>query len=253
MVKKSKATSTNGFITWIQQAWSQVWRYLVSGLLVWIPLIISVWVAWFVFDRIVFGMERLVKSLFGTLNDFGGRYPQFSFFTDWEYRDGTGFMLALALFLGTGVLARYIVGRKIIGFGERLLQRIPFISRVYRAVRQIRDVFISREGSVFQKVCMVDYPRQGMSAVAFVTSREHGIVQEVLNKPDLVAVFIPTTPNPTSGFLVYLPESEITILDISVEDAMKLIISGGAYVPRLATLEQLEHVTELSSNPPVRR
>jgi uncharacterized membrane protein len=99
---------------------------------------------------------------------------------------------------------------------------------------------------------MVDYPRQGMSAVAFVTSREHGIVQEVLNKPDLVAVFIPTTPNPTSGFLVYLPESEITILDISVEDAMKLIISGGAYVPRLATLEQLEHVTELSSNPPVR-
>ncbi len=231
MAKSPRRAPARGFGKWLQQAWNQVWKYMVSGLLVWIPLIISVWVAWLVFDKLVFGMERLVKGLFGMFHEWGGRYPRFDFLSDWQYQDGTGFALALALFLGTGVLARYIVGRKIINYGERILQRIPFISRVYRAVQQIRDVFITREGAVFQKVCMVDYPRRGMAAVAFVTSREHGVVQEVLGKPDYVAVFIPTTPNPTSGFLVYLPESDITVLDISVEEAMKLIISGGAYIP----------------------
>ena len=240
MPRNDDAVSSNGFVAWLQQAWRQVWRYLISGLLVWIPLIISVWVAWFVFDKLVFGMERLVKGLFGAMHNLGGRNPQFGFLSDWEYRDGTGFMLALALFLGTGVLARYLVGRKIINYGERILQRIPFISRVYRAVQQIRDVFMTREGAVFQKVCIVDYPRHGMAAVAFVTSREHGIVQEALKKPGLVAVFIPTTPNPTSGFLVYLPESDITILDISVEEAMKLIISGGAYIPGNAPTDATE-------------
>jgi uncharacterized membrane protein len=243
MLKKNRATSSIAFFAWVQQAWSQVWRYLVSGLLVWVPLIISVWVAWFVFDKLVFGMERLVKGLFNSFHDLGGKYPRFEFLTDWEYKDGTGFMLALALFLGTGVLARYLIGRKIINYGERILQRIPFISRVYRAVQQIRDVFITREGSVFQQVCMVDYPRAGMSAVAFVTSREHGVVQDALNKPGLVAVFIPTTPNPTSGFLVYLPEADITVLDIGVEEAMKLIISGGAYIPGKSLADAIESET----------
>ena len=229
-----------GILGALQNVWSQVWRYLVSGLLVWIPLIITVWVTWLVFDKLVFGMERLMRSLFGWLHAIAMRNPRLEFLSDFPYRDGTGFFLAIALFLLTGILARYIVGRKLISSGERILQKIPFISRVYRAVQQIRDTFINREGAVFQKVCLVDYPRKGMIAVGFVTSHDHGIIQETCARPDLLAIFIPTTPNPTSGFLVYLPEEEVTILDISVEDAMKLIISGGAYAPKRKAAEPEE-------------
>jgi uncharacterized membrane protein len=111
-----------------------------------------------------------------------------------------------------------------------LVGKIPLISRVYLAVQQIRDVFVNREGAVFQQVVLLEYPRKGIQAVGFVTSDEQGIVQETTGKT-LWAVFVPTTPNPTSGFLLYLPPDDLIPLDMSVEDAMKLIVSGGAYIP----------------------
>ena len=106
---------------------------------------------------------------------------------------------------------------------------------------QIRDVFVRRDGAVFQRVCLVEYPRKGVFAVAFVTSDEQGIVQETMDKK-LISIFLPTTPNPTSGFLLYVSEDEITLLDVTVEDAMKLIISGGAYLP-----ERLPQVVDAES------
>jgi len=199
-----------------RQVWRQVWRYFITGLLVWVPLIITVWVAWLVIGKLGGGLERLIENLFDRLRLY--------------YYPGLGFVVAITLFLATGLLTRYIVGRRIIYYGERILERIPLISKVYRAVQQIRDVFVSREGTIFQYVCLIEYPRPGMLAVAFVTSAQQGIVQEVAGKR-LVAVFVPTTPNPTSGYLVYLPPEDITLLDLSVEEAMKLIVSGGAYIP----------------------
>lgn len=213
--------------------------YLVTGLLVWVPLIVTVWLTWWLFKNVGLGLENLIQNGYAALNEFGERVQGFSFLTGFVYKPGFGFLIALALFLTTGFLTRNLVGRRFINAGERILNRIPIISRFYRAVQQIRDVFVTREGTVFQQVCMVEYPRKGIHAVAFITSREQGIVHDALGK-ELHAVFVPTTPNPTSGFLLYFPPEEIVPISISVEDAMKLIISGGAYLPSEQESEDLE-------------
>lgn len=213
--------------------------YLVTGLLVWIPLIVTLWLTWWLFKNVGLGLERLIENGYTALNEFGERVQGFRFLTGFVYKPGFGFLIALALFLTTGFLTRYLVGRRFIVAGEGILNRIPIISRLYRAVQQIRDVFITREGTVFQQVCMVEYPRPGIHAVAFITSREQGVVHDALGK-ELHAVFVPTTPNPTSGFLLYVPPEEIVPVNISVEDAMKLIISGGAYLPSEPEAEDLD-------------
>jgi len=203
---------------------------LCAGLLVWVPLIITVWVTWFFVDKFVRTVEHLVRAALTPLRFLAEKYEALAFLNYINYPFVIGLLIALLLFLGTGILTRLYVGRRIIALGEKIVKVIPVINRVYGAVQQIRDVFVGRQGAVFQQVCLVEYPRPGMVAVAFVTSSEHGLVQDTVGK-DLVAVFVPTTPNPTSGYLVYLPPDEVEILDISVEEAMKLIISGGAYIP----------------------
>ncbi len=246
--KKSKRAQTKGSLTvlgslptaqgdppsgpkgFLGQFWRQIWRCLITGVMVWVPLIVTLWVTWLVIYRLGFGLENLIKRFVSALTGLGESVEHLHFLTYVQYRPGLGFLLILAVFLTTGLVTRYLVARKIIRFGEHILERIPFISTVYRAVQQIRDVFVRRDGTVFQKVCLVEYPRSGTLVVAFVTSSEQGVVQEAMDKK-LVALFVPTTPNPTSGFLLYVPPEAITILDISVEDAMKLIVSGGAYLP----------------------
>jgi uncharacterized membrane protein len=203
---------------------------MVTGLMVWVPLIITLWITWYVFVRLGLGFDKLMQALVEQLKEVARERRYFGWLSYIEYMPGMGFLIAIALFLTTGFLARYLVGRRIIQAVEGLLDRIPFISRIYRAVQQIRDVFVNREGTVFQKVCLIEYPRKGMIVVGFITSHEQGVVQRAAHQ-QLVAVFIPTTPNPTSGFLVYVPPEEVTVVDMSVEDAMKLIISGGAYIP----------------------
>lgn len=214
----------------LQLAWSEIWRTLVAGMLVWVPLLITVWVTWFFVNKFILGTERLIKDLVGFLNELGAKYPRLGFLADISYVYGLGVLLVVVLFLGTGVLTRHLVGRRIIALGEKVVQVIPFVNRIYRAVQQIRDTFMSRKGGIFQRVCLIQFPHPGMYAVAFVTAEEGGLITEVTAKP-LVAVFIPTTPNPTSGYLVYVSPSEIMELDMTVEDAMKVIVSGGAYIP----------------------
>lgn len=213
----------------------QLQRFLVTGLMVWIPLIVTLWVAWWVISNVVFGVEGIIKSFVGYLNAIGLKYgehlPPIHILTAIRYIPGTGFFITLVLFLTTGFFARYLIGRKFIAYGEKLVQKIPLISRIYTAVRQIRDVFVNREGAMFQEVVLIEYPRPGLHAVGFVTSRDRGVVQETLNRPSLIAVFLPTTPNPTSGFLFYVSPRDMIPLDITVEEAMKLIVSAGAYIP----------------------
>ncbi len=210
--------------------WGTLWRYLVAGLMVWVPLIVTIWVTWLIVKGPGFGIEKLIRQLIHILNDVGERVEPLNFLSHLYYVPGLGFLVVILVFLTTGLVAHYLVTRKLIRFGEWIVERIPLISTVYRAVQQIRDVFISREGAIFQKVCLVEYPRPGLFAVAFVTSHDKGIVQEKAGR-DLVAIFLPTTPNPTSGYLLYVPPDQIIELNVTVEDAMKLIVSGGAYIP----------------------
>lgn len=225
--EKTEPTGTFGLI---RDVWRQVWRTLGAGLLVWVPLIFTVWLTWFFVDKFVRTVEHLVRAGLTPFRFLAERYEMLAFLNYLNFPFAIGVLIALLLFLGTGILTRLYVGRRIIALGEKIVKVIPVVNRVYGAVQQIRDVFVGRQGAVFQQVCLVEYPRPGMVAMAFITSSEHGLVQEAIGK-ELVAVFVPTTPNPTSGYLVYLPPDEVQTLDISVEEAMKLIISGGAYIP----------------------
>ncbi|MCP4640846.1 MAG: DUF502 domain-containing protein [bacterium] len=227
---RSTKDTPKGFFGYLHRGWGQAWRTLVTGLLVWVPLIITIWVTWFFVSRFVVQADNLLRDLVENVKPRLIQFGPFGFLEEVNYPPGVGLVLVGGLFFGTGLLTRYLVGRRIIALGEKIVRVIPFVNRIYSAVQQIRDVFVGRQGAVFQKVCLVEYPREGMVAVAFVTSNEQGLVQRAVGK-ELIAVFVPTTPNPTSGYLVYLPPEEVRILDIGVEEAMKLIVSGGAYIP----------------------
>ena len=220
----------NVIAVFFSEWWSQLWRYLVTGLLVWIPLIITLWVSWFFINKLTLGVEGLIRTIVTTLNSVGDRYEPLRFLSFIRYRFGLGFLISLALFLSTGFLTRYLVGRKIIALGERILERIPFIRRVYKAVQQIRDTFVGRQGAVFQRVCLVRFFHPDLQMIGFVTSMDNPMIRKATGT-DLTAVFVPTTPNPTSGYLFYLRTEDIIILDMTVEEAMKCIVSGGTYLP----------------------
>ena len=231
----------NSFSSFMRVYVKQVQRYVMTGIMVWVPLFITIWVSWWFVSKIAGVISVAMGHVEQYVNRVGERVSELTYLAHFKFDSpvasmGTGFLLCILLFLCTGFLTRYLVGRKIIATGEMLVGKIPLISRVYLAVQQIRDVFVNREGAVFQKVVLLEYPRKGITAVGFVTSDEQGIVQEATGK-QLWAVFVPTTPNPTSGFLLYLPPEDLTPLDMTVEDAMKLIVSGGAYIPGASRLE----------------
>jgi len=204
--------------------------YFVTGLLVWVPLIATVWLTWWLFKTVGLGIERLIQNGYGTLNRLGERFESVSFLTDIVYKPGFGILIAIALFLSTGFLARSLVARRLIQTGERIFDRIPLISKIYRSVQQIRDVFVTREGTIFQKVVLVEYPRKDVWVVGFLTSREQGVIQGSLAARKW-AIFVPSIPNPTTGFLLYVSPEEVVETQLSIEEGMKLIISGGAYLP----------------------
>jgi uncharacterized membrane protein len=225
----------SGFVNFIRAYFRQMQRYVTTGVMVWVPLFITIWVSWLFISKITEMIKFSMDHVESYVNQLGTRFPTLDFLEHFRFDSpvaslGTGFLLAVLLFLCTGFLTRYLVGRKIIAIAEWLVGKIPLISRVYLAVQQIRDVFVNREGAVFQQVVLIEYPRKGVLGVAFVTSSDQGLIQHTAGS-EYLSVFVPTTPNPTSGFLLYLNPDEVTPLDMSVEDAMKLIVSGGAYVP----------------------
>jgi len=214
----------------VRQYFKALRFYFITGLLVWVPLIVTLWVAWWLFKAVGLGLERLIQRGYELMHSFGQRVPQLEFLTGLTYVQGFGFLIAVALFLTTGFLTRSLVTRRLINAAERILDRIPLISTIYRAVQQIRDVFISREGAVFQKVVLVEYPRSGVWVIGFLMSKEQGNVQSALGAEHW-SVFVPSIPNPTTGFLMFFRPDQIRLPDISVEEGMKIVISGGTYLP----------------------
>ena len=159
------------------------------------------------------------------------------------------FVFMLITLLGYG--SRFVLGRIILSGLERLLDQVPFINTVYRTVKQIVDTFGRQKKAVFQEVVLIEYPRKRCYVLGFLTSTASGETQEVTGE-HIINVFVPTTPNPTSGFLLMLPEEDLTRLQMSIADGMKLIISGGAVVPNPKTGEaiQIENPTEADGAAP---
>ncbi len=194
----------------------------ISGLLLLAPLAIT----WYVFSLLVEGVG-------------GGFRRYFFFFVPETLLDHAWLgvvwnilatIIALAMITGLGFLSRYFLGQFFGGLAERFIQTIPGVGTVYNTVKQIVDTFSTQNRNLFSKVVLIQFPRPGVYAVGFLTNRAQGEPQ-ARTAVELWTVFVPTTPNPTSGFLLMLPRSEIIEMDMSVGEGMKLIISGGAVVP----------------------
>ncbi|MEL7182567.1 MAG: DUF502 domain-containing protein [Pseudomonadota bacterium] len=141
---------------------------------------------------------------------------------------GVGFFLIFTLFVGW--LAKGFIGRSMIRYAENLVQTMPVVRSVYGGLKQIAETILAQDQSSFEKACLVEYPRQGIWAIAFISTSAKGEISARAAEP-MMSVFLPTTPNPTSGFLLFVPTRDVIILDMSVEDAAKLVISAGLVYP----------------------
>jgi len=194
--------------------------YFIAGLLTVVPLSITVYV-----------ISILLTNADRIFNLIPSRYnPQVLLPFPLP---GLGAILVLGMIFVIGLLVRNYVGGRIIDFGERMVYQIPLVRPIYSAVKQLLVAVFSQSYDGFKRVVLVEYPRKGIYAIGFVTGVASGEVQE-LTQERVVNVFLPTTPNPTSGFYLLIPEKELTPLQMSVEDAFKLIISGGLATPELA-------------------
>jgi uncharacterized membrane protein len=192
-------------------------RYFIAGLLVWLPVGATILVFTLLLDLV----DRLLFLLPPPLRPdalLGFQIP------------GLGAILVLIVFVVTGMLAANLLGRRLVLFYESILERIPLVNTVYGAVKRFAEIVFSDSTSSFKRVLLVEYPREGLYSLAFQTSENQAEVKSVTGE-DVVAVFLPTTPNPTSGFMLFVPARCVTVLDMSVEDALKMIISLGVVVP----------------------
>jgi uncharacterized membrane protein len=192
-------------------------RYLVAGLLVWIPLGITIWV-----------LKLLVDLMDQTLLLIPEQYRSDALFG--FHVPGLGLILTAAILLATGALAANFFGRKILSLGDAALGRIPIVRSIYGGVKQISDTLFSPEGKAFRRAVLVRYPHAGTWTVALVTGNPEHEVTEHLGT-DQISVFVPTTPNITAGFFLIVPRNETIELEMSVDEALKYIISMGVAEP----------------------
>jgi len=198
-------------------------KYFLTGLAVLLPTVVSIYVFLLLFnfiDSLILGKVPFAQYIPG-LNYLQQLSREFS---------GVGFLTTILFILLTGVLARNFLGKKIISFLERMMLSVPVVRSIYNAVKQIVDAFMNQDKEAFQKVVLLEYPRKGLYALAFVTGTSKGEVQ-AKTQHEMVNVFLPTTPNPTSGFLLLVPKEDIIPLEMTVEEGIKLIISGGVVTP----------------------
>ncbi len=192
-------------------------RYLVAGLLVWIPLGVTIFIL-----RILIGlMDRsllLIPQQYRPEEWLGIAIP------------GLGIILTLAVVLFTGLLAANIVGRSMVGLWESLLDRIPIVRTVYSGAKNFAEIVFSDSNQSFKKVLLIEYPRKGTYSLALQTATDLGEVQGRMAE-EVVCTFLPTTPNPTSGYIIIVPKKDVIELDMEIDEALKMIISLGSVVP----------------------
>lgn len=193
-------------------------KYFITGLLIWIPLIITIWVLKWIFDLLDQSL-LLVPVEFRTESWLGVHIP------------GLGAILTLVVVFGTGFLATNYVGARLLRVGNDLLHRIPVVNSIYSSVKQISDTLFSSSGQAFRKAVLVRWPHEGAWTIAFITGTPGG---DVVNHipPDCLSVYVPTTPNPTGGYFVIVKRVDVIELDMTVDQALKYIISMGVVPPQ---------------------
>ena len=192
-------------------------RYFITGLLIWVPLAITAWVLSLIASAADQTLRLLPESV-QPLHLLGFDIP------------GAGVVLTLLIILTTGLLAANFIGQRLVSWWEKLLARIPVVNSIYNSVKQVSDTLFSSSGNAFRKALLIQYPREGSWTIAFLTGKPGGDVANHL-KDDYVSVYVPTTPNPTSGFFLMLLKRDVIELDMAVDEALKYIISMGVVAP----------------------
>lgn len=192
-------------------------RYFITGLLIWVPLVITAWVLSVIVNTLDQSLHLLPEVLHPK-NLIGFSIP------------GVGALLTLGMILLTGLLATNFIGEKLVHWWNALLSRIPVVNSVYKAVKQVSDTLFAPNGNAFRKALLIQYPREGSWTIAFLTGTPGGDIKNHLDG-SYVSVYVPTTPNPTSGFFLMMPAKDVVELEMSVDEALKYIISMGVVAP----------------------
>lgn len=188
-------------------------NYLITGLIILLPLVVTIYIVTGIFSAVDGFLRPVIELVIG------------------RSVYGLGFILTIAVILGVGIVGTNVLGKRLIEVGEKFLTKIPLVKDIYVTVQQIINALFLKNKTAFRKVVVIEYPRKGLYQVGFLTSDGVGEVQQKTDE-EVVNVFVPTTPNPTSGKLVLVPHNEITYLDMTVEEGLKFIISGGTVVPK---------------------
>ena len=202
-----------GFITGLRSSF-------LTGIVVIAPVALTIWLIWTIMGWIDGFVLPLVPSRFNPEQYIGINLR------------GIGVMIFLVFTVSVGWVAKGLIGRSLIRFAESLVERMPVVRSIYSGVKQIAETIFAQSERNFEKACLVQYPRKGIWAIGFISTEARG---EIADKAEtmgrLMSVFVPTTPNPTSGFLLYFPEEDVIELDMNIEDAAKLVISAGLVYP----------------------
>ncbi|EEZ80388.1 MAG: DUF502 domain-containing protein [Candidatus Thioglobus sp.] len=195
-------------------------NYFISGLLFWIPLGLSIVVISFFLELVnnIVPPQYLPEALF----NLDKTIP------------GSGIIWVILIMLVTGALVNNFIGRKLLQLWEKLLNKIPGFRGIYNALKKLSDTVLSPSGESFKKALLVEYPRKGMWTIAFQTGSYHGEVEKIIGEK-IINLYVPTTPNPTSGFFIMMPKKDVIELKMSVDDAFKLVISTGVVAPDQGT------------------
>jgi uncharacterized membrane protein len=209
-------------------------NYFVGGILVLAPVGLTVWL----FATLIRTTDRLLQI----------KDDKFFYFISSDYHPdallgfhvpGLGATLAIAIILLVGIFTRNFVGRRFVRMGERIVEHIPVVRAIYTAIKQLLGTVLQDNSSNFRDVVLLEYPRKGLYTLGFISGNSANEVQR--HVPDeLVGIFVPTTPNPTSGFFLMAPRKDLIYLDMSTEDAFKMVISFGIVTPEMTALERQE-------------
>ena len=195
-------------------------NYFLTGIVVAAPISITIYISWWFINLVDGWIKPLVPTIYNPETYLPFTVP------------GVGLVFAVIGLTLLGALAANLFGRTIVAYGEMMLNRMPIVRNVYSALKQIFETVLQQSNTTFQDVGVVEYPRKGLYALVFVSTSTKGEVQSRVEPgEELLSVFLPTTPNPTSGFLLFVPKKDVMILDMSVEEAAKMVISAGLVTP----------------------
>jgi len=191
----------------------------LTGLVVVVPVVLTIWLTWAFITFVDAKVVPWVPAPYNPRTYFDADIP------------GFGLVIFLVFTSIVGYLAKKVFGRQLIRAAEDFVARMPIVRSIYNAVKQIVETILSQSKQSFSQACLVEYPRRGLWAVAFVATETKGEILERTGGQEMVSVFLPTTPNPTSGFLLFVPKADVVLLDMTIEEAAKLVISAGLVVP----------------------